>query len=202
MLLDFCRPSPEKGGMEKSINSLDPTQFASTAAKGRECGTCTLCCKVYDVPSLRKPAGKWCNHCTPGKGCGIHETRPDDCRSFFCLFMTEDWLGPEWKPEISKFVIALDPISRYMLVRVDPGQPRAWMKEPYLSQFRRWAEAMLLRGELVIVFVNQHATLVSSDGMTELGVVGPDERIGTTMRITPTGPVYDITRTKIPAITV
>jgi hypothetical protein len=111
--------------------------------------------------------------------------------------MTENWLGPEWKPEISKFVISIDPISRYMLVQVDPGQPRAWMKEPYLNQFRLWAEAMLPKGQLVIVFVNQQATLVSMNGMTELGIIQPEERIGVKMRVTPTGPVYDITRTKV-----
>jgi hypothetical protein len=184
--------------MEQTIETSDTRQSAPVVATGRECGTCTLCCKVYDVPALNKPAGKWCNHCTPGKGCGIRETLPDHCRSFYCLYMTEAWLAPEWKPEVSKFVITVDPISRFMLVKVDPGQPKAWQKEPYLSQFRRWAQAMLPNGHLVIVFVNQHATIVSFDGMTELGIVGVNERIGTTMRITPNGPVYDITRTAHP----
>src|SRR5258708_27094970 len=36
---------------------------------GRECGSCTLCCKVYNIPEIGKAAGKWCKHCTPGKGC-------------------------------------------------------------------------------------------------------------------------------------
>jgi hypothetical protein len=184
--------------MDHSISTLDPTKFVNIAAEGRSCGTCTLCCKVYNVPSLNKPAGKWCSHCSPGRGCGIHETRPDHCRSFYCLYMTENWLGTEWKPEISKFVISIDPISRYMLVQVDPGQPKAWMKEPYLDQFRRWAEAMLPRGQLVIIFVNQQATLVAMNGMRELGILAPDERIGVKMRVIPTGPVYDITRTKVP----
>jgi hypothetical protein len=182
--------------MEHTINSLNPAQFINSAAEGRDCGTCTLCCKVYDVPSLTKPAGKWCSHCTPGKGCGIHETRPDHCRSFYCFFMTQAWLGPEWKPEICKFVVTIDPVSRYMLVQVDPGQPRAWQQEPYLNQFREWARVMLPREQLIIVFVNRNATVLSMDGMMELGILGKDERIGTTLRITPTGPVYDITRTR------
>ena len=34
----------------------------------RTCGTCTLCCKVYDIPAVAKPMGKWCDHCDVGKG--------------------------------------------------------------------------------------------------------------------------------------
>jgi predicted DNA-binding protein (UPF0251 family) len=86
---------------------------------------------------------KWCSHCTPGRGCGIHETRPDHCRSFFCLWMTDGRFGPEWKPEVSKFVLTIDPVSRYMLVQVDPGQPKTWRQEPYYSQLQRFAQAML-----------------------------------------------------------
>ena len=51
---------------------LNPAEFASQPAPGRECGACTLCCKVFDVPVLEKPAGQWCKHCLPGRGCGIH----------------------------------------------------------------------------------------------------------------------------------
>jgi hypothetical protein len=197
--LDFNALPPEKGGMSVSSASLDPTQFANTAAPGRDCGTCTLCCKVYDVPSLNKPLGKWCSHCTPGRGCGIHETRPDHCRSFYCFWMTQNWLGPEWKPEVAKFAITIDPISRYMLVQVDPGQPKAWRQEPYYGQFRRWAQAMLAQERLVVVFNNRSGTVITVNGEVELGVMGPQDRIGMTLRITPNGPVYDIARSKITA---
>jgi hypothetical protein len=183
--------------MEQPSAYLDPTQFANTAAKGRDCGTCTLCCKVYDVPSLNKPSNKWCNHCTPGKGCGIHETRPDHCRSFFCMWMTEGWLGDAWKPEISKFVISIDPISRYMLVQVDPGQPKSWRQEPYYGQFQRWAQAMLPQERLVVVFNGKSGTVITAQGEVELGVMGPEDRISLTMRMTQNGPVYDINRNKV-----
>jgi hypothetical protein len=198
--LDFLAPPPEKDGMETTSTTLDPTQFANKAAPGRDCGTCTLCCKVFDVPSLGKAAGKWCSHCTPGKGCGIHETRPQHCRSFFCFWMTENWLGPEWKPETAKFVITIDPVSRYMLVQVDPGQPRAWQQQPYLNQFRDWARALLPEDRLIVVFVNKNATVVTPNGEVSLGILAADERIMTKTRITPNGPVCDITRTKAPVV--
>jgi hypothetical protein len=182
--------------METQSPALNPAQYVNTAAAGRDCGTCTLCCKVFDVPSLNKPAGKWCTHCSPGKGCGIHETRPDHCRSFFCMWMTVDWLGPEWKPEIAKFVLTIDPVSKFMLVQVDPGSPKAWREKPYYAQFQHWARAMMPREQLVVILNGNRATVVMPDGETELGVIGPQDRLGVKMRMTPNGPTYDLQRTK------
>jgi Fe-S-cluster containining protein len=177
----------------------DPSKFKNQAAPGRDCGTCTLCCKVFDVPSLSKPAGKWCSHCTPGKGCGIHETRPDHCRAFFCFWMTEPWMGPEWKPEVSKFVITIDPISNYMLVQVDPGQPNAWRTEPYYSELRRFAAGLMQRNQLLIVFVGKKATALTPQGEVDLGILDGQDQIGMRLRMTPNGPVHDITRTRLPS---
>lgn len=156
---------------------LDPTRYASQPAPGRDCGTCTLCCKVFDVPALSKPAGQWCGHCRPGRGCGIHETRPDHCRSFHCLWMTEGWLGPEWKPERAKMVLTVDPPTRNLLVQVDPGAAAAWRREPYHGQLRRWAAAALPERRHVVVFVNRSATVILPDGDVALGPLGPGDRI-------------------------
>jgi hypothetical protein len=185
--------------MSTGAPALDPRNYANTAAPGRECGSCTLCCKVYEVPDLNKPAGRWCAHCAPGRGCGIHATRPDNCRTFYCLYMTEGWLGPEWKPDRSHFSIAIDPISRFMNVQVDPGQPKSWRKEPYLGQFRRWAQALLPEHRLVVVLVGKHATVVTHEGEIELGVMGPDDRVEINYRMTPNGPVHDILLNRAPA---
>src|SRR5580698_7880286 len=57
---------------------------------GRECGSCTLCCKVYHVAEIDKVAGKWCQHCKPGSGCAIHDSLPKQCAEFNCLWRTEE----------------------------------------------------------------------------------------------------------------
>lgn len=56
----------------------------------RECGGCTMCCKVMHVPELEKPAGIWCPHCAVGEGCGIYDERPKPCRDFECLWLQDD----------------------------------------------------------------------------------------------------------------
>jgi len=74
------------------MTTADPiATFSDTrVVPGRECGSCTLCCKVYYIAELGKAAGKWCQHCTPGKGCMIHETTlPSQCATFNCLWRTD-----------------------------------------------------------------------------------------------------------------
>ncbi|MCA0425576.1 MAG: hypothetical protein LCH61_20085 [Proteobacteria bacterium] len=162
--------------------ALDPATFVSKPAPGRDCGTCTLCCKVFDVPVLEKKAGEWCSHCLPGKGCAIHATRPDHCRAFHCFWMLAPFLGPEWKPEKAKFVITIDPATQFMLVQVDPAQAGSWKREPYYSQFKKWSLANLQRGRQVVVFVNKAATVILPNKDVPLGEIGPDERIFITKR--------------------
>lgn len=170
----------------------DLTASLSEPAPGRSCGPCTLCCKVYDVPSVDSVAGQWCRHTKPGRGCGIHETRPQHCRSFFCLWMTEGWLGPEWRPDIAKMVLSLDAFSRSMNVQVDPGQPNAWKREPYYTQLRRWAASSLPLKRHVLVHVNKTTTVVLPDRDVALGTFAPGDRLVSRERMTPLGPTVDI----------
>jgi hypothetical protein len=178
---------------------LDPKEFASQPAPGRACGTCTLCCKVFDVPSLAKPAGQWCRHCAPGRGCGIHETRPEHCRSFHCLWMTAPWLGPEWKPERAKMVLTVDPATRYLLVQVDPGSAAAWKREPYYGQLKQWAAASLGERRHVVVFVNKNATVVLPDKEVTLGPIEPGDRIVAHERLTPAGATIEVEKVRAAA---
>jgi hypothetical protein len=148
----------------------------------RSCGSCTLCCKLFPVPELTKPSGRWCQHIAQGKGCGIHETRPKVCRSFWCQWIENPDLGPEWKPEISKFVLSIYPGSNSLAVTVDPATPTTWRQEPYLSGLRRFAAAALQQGDHVIVFKGDHCTAVLPHGEIELGRILPSDRIVTLKR--------------------
>jgi len=143
----------------------------------RSCGTCTLCCKIFSVPDLGKPAGKWCKHIVQGKGCGIHETRPQVCRAFFCQWIYNADLGPEWKPEVSRFVLSIYPGTNSLTVSADPGFPNAWREEKYLRQFRLWAAAALEQGDQVLVFSGARITAILPDREVDLGEIRPGDRI-------------------------
>jgi hypothetical protein len=161
---------------------------------GRECGTCTLCCKVYHIPEINKVAGKWCQYCKPGRGCTIHETRPQQCRDFFCLWMTEATITPEWKPERSKMVLSIFPLNGFMYVQVDPGAPQAWRKQPYYDQLHRWAEVNLQKGRHVLVFVNDDATLIMPGQDVPLGKMKPTDGFSVRQTFGAGGLTYEVTR--------
>jgi hypothetical protein len=172
-----------------------PTNMNSAAkvVPGRECGSCTLCCKVYNIPEIGKPAGKWCKHCTPGKGCAIHETLPDQCAAFNCHWRTVEALPLHWKPDQSKMVITTSALNGYCYVQVDPGAPSAGRKQPYYDQLRQWAKNNLQDGIFIVVFVNDMATLIMPDKDVPLGPMQPADRISVRRNFAPGFASYEVT---------
>lgn len=143
----------------------------------KTCGTCTLCCKIFPVPELGKPAGKWCQHIVQGKGCGIHATRPQVCRDFFCQWIYSPDLGAEWKPEVCRFVMSVYPGTNSLNVSADPGYPNAWREEKYLTRLRIWAKVALEQGDQVLVFNGPRVTAILPDREKDLGEIRPGDRI-------------------------
>lgn len=143
----------------------------------RTCGTCSLCCKVFPVPEFSKPAGRWCAKVEQGKGCSIYAERPQTCRDFYCQWRYSDDLGPEWKPEVSRFVLSIYPGTNSLAVAVDPGMPMAWQQEPYLSSLRMWSEAALEQGDQVLVFIGAKVIAVLPDRAIDLGEMKSGDRI-------------------------
>jgi hypothetical protein len=138
---------------------------AQIPVSGKTCGSCTLCCKVYEVAVLDKAAGKWCSHCKPGRGCGIWDDRPQYCRSFFCRYMLDPHLGPQWRPDTCKFVMNYQPNGTFAIA-CDPGARHAWKAEPYYSTLKRMSEQLL----------NNGITMYVVDGVNKI-IVTPDEDV-------------------------
>jgi hypothetical protein len=165
--------------------TLTPDQLTHIArvdgmvVQGRACGSCTLCCKVVSVPDFDKPAGKWCQHCRPGNGCGIHALRPFVCRGTYCEWMISKGLGPEWKPERSKFVLFKTNDGRRLTAHVDPGYATAWRATPYYENFKIWAAEAARQDpmHMVDVMVGERLTVVLADRDVEVGVLAPDELV-------------------------
>lgn len=157
---------------------LDPQAALARVVPGRSCGTCTLCCKLIAVIEFDKPPGVWCPHVVKKGGCAIHPTRPNDCRTFFCHWMTERSMGPEWKPEKSKLV-AVPGEGGHMTVFVDPGVPGAWRQAPYYEIIKRWSAegARTQPMRIVTIRVGARVTVVFPDREVEVGEIGPDESL-------------------------
>ena len=136
-------------------------------APGRECGSCSMCCKLLGVEELAKPTGVWCKHVSPGKGCSIHDERPASCRSFNCFWLVNPYLGPEWKPDRSKFVIWQGPSGEWIL-SVDPGNPNSWRQPQYIRQLRIVAAQMAEQGQVLLLLKGEKMICILPDRDVEL----------------------------------
>jgi hypothetical protein len=136
-----------------------------------------MCCKVFNVPEFDKPAGQWCRHTVHGKGCAIHATRPTVCRAFFCHWMRNAGLNDSWRPDRSKLVIYPEIGGRRLVVVVDPSFPRAWTKQPFYSQLKRWAAAAAQSDHQVVVFHGMNATVILPDRDVAVGTVAVGDEL-------------------------
>jgi hypothetical protein len=147
----------------------------TAAATTKTCGDCTLCCKVMAIEQLAKPVGSWCAHCRPGHGCRIYADRPEECRSFSCLWLINDLLDQRWKPSRSRLVLTTSEDG--IEVRCDPGFPHAWRREPFRSEITQWAVSGETHDVTVVVITGERMILITPEREFDLGIVGSDQRI-------------------------
>ncbi len=170
------------GSVAFSISDDEAASLAAVERKvvpGRACASCTLCCKVMRIEELVKPAGAWCSHCSVGSGCGIYEARPFGCRAFYCAWMIAKGLGPEWKPDKAKFALFVRNDGARLTAHVDPGSPGAWKREPYYTNFKRWAAEGAHKNpiHLVDVMIGERLIVILPDRDIEFGVLAADEGV-------------------------
>jgi hypothetical protein len=149
----------------------------SQPAPGRACDGCTLCCKVIRVDVLAKPQWQYCPHCVVGQGCGIHATRPDDCRAWFCEYLKNPGMADDWYPKTSHMVIEVldDGINAH--VYVDPDHPDAWTTEPYYSDLKASAEEAVKRRSRITVHVGTRQIILFPDRDVVFDNVAADEEV-------------------------
>lgn len=146
----------------------------------RECGSCSLCCKLVKVDELNKPAGQWCKHCLPkAGGCQIHGSHPANCQKFSCVWLTSPDFGDEWYPARCKMVLYVEESqgARRLTLLVDSANPFAWRAEPFYGLIKRMARASLEIGQQFVVYSRNNLTVVLPNKDVELGPVKPGDRV-------------------------
>ena len=141
----------------------------------RQCGDCSLCCKVMRIPELDKPKDEWCPNFARGCGCRIYTDRPPSCRTFNCLWLTDFAMGPEWKPSVSKMVLVSKP--RLLAVHIDPAANKPWRLEPYNSVLKRLAAQGQNNQMVVLVIDRKRNIVILPDREVDLGYIEADARI-------------------------
>ena len=113
-----------------------------------------------------------------GKGCGIYETRPTECRTFFCHWMLEKGLTPDWKPERAKFALVTSE-GGHITAFVDPGFPARGATR--LTSRRSSAGRSRARAprppRIVTVRIGTRGIVILPDREIDIGTVGPNDAI-------------------------
>jgi len=104
------------------------------------CGTCTACCRVFEVPEVQSKAGDWCKHCAVGEGCTIYDARPATCREFECLWLMSqsredphERLPPALRPDRCKVVFSPSTNENIMAATILPNAAGAIDNKSVLS---------------------------------------------------------------------
>lgn len=129
----------------------------------KECDGCTLCCDLIAVPALKKEAGQACTHCLVRVGCQVYDARPEQCRGFECLWLSEPSLPEDlWPAECGVF---FEPFwdERMVVASVDPLRPNAWREGAPSKLIRQ----MIEDGYIVWVMNGPDRNLVLPPGATE-----------------------------------
>ena len=143
---------------------------------GRSCGDCSLCCKLLRIEALGKPAGTWCAHCAPGRGgCRIYDTRPAECRKFFCAWLTTPALGAEWRPNKCKMVVRHE--GNLVAIHVDPSDPQAWRRDPFFRQIKAFATRAAGTAQQVAVYVKDRVFVVFPNKEVDVGTMRPGDQL-------------------------
>lgn len=157
---------------------------------GRNCDGCTMCCKLMRVGE--KAPMQWCEHCTIGTGCSIYETRPGECRTFHCGFLRMGQVGEEWRPSVSKMVIALGPGDRRIVVLVDPSRRGQWRKAPYYDTIKHWARTLCPHAGQVLVHDGPEVIAVLPDREKSFGAHREGRNLTSIVDPGPNGPICDV----------
>lgn len=71
----------------------------------RSCGECRVCCNVFPLPVLDKPAGVWCRLLGPA-GCTVHDRgQPEVCRRYACYWLEHESLPEGSRPDRTGMVV-------------------------------------------------------------------------------------------------
>jgi hypothetical protein len=124
----------------------------------RQCGTCTLCCKLERVGEpINKPRNVWCDKCTP-VGCSIYSRRPQVCRDFQCEWLKGN-LPEEFRPDrVGLYVrvdAADDPKLRVVVCDPDKVLDEGLLVLKYLSD----------QGLHSVAMIGRHLTFLAAENV-------------------------------------
>jgi len=118
----------------------------------RECGSCSLCCKLLSVDALNKPANTWCGGWEKDKGCTIYEDRPESCRTFECAWLQVPDMPENLKPNKVKCFIG-GTTNGDTAIYVDPSFPFAYQEGAFGKFLAQHIDKLILDKKSLFIII-------------------------------------------------
>ncbi len=112
-----------------------------TAAPGKSCGPCTMCCSALEIAELKKSAGQLCGDCRLGGGCSIYSDRPQVCRDYECEWLTRRDLPRPLRPDLVGAILMEDADSEEYWAVCEPAKPMAWRRPAVFAHLVEMAKS-------------------------------------------------------------
>jgi hypothetical protein len=179
-LLHVVRDQP--GTLPQKLEAPNPMADdeagTTSIVPGRNCGDCSLCCKLIRVDAFAKPAGTWCTHCAPGGDrCKIYHHRPTECRDFYCAWLVSPTLSDDWRPNKSRMVLRVESDGKLIAVHVDPSDPVAWRREPYFHKLKQFAIKGVDINQRVVVYIRNRVIVIFPNKEVDVGTMNPGDHL-------------------------
>lgn len=122
----------------------------------RECGDCTLCCTLLELHEVASKIDETCRHCN--NGCEIHDSKPDECKTYQCMWSQMETVGDELRPD--KCGIIFDRASNDVITaRLEKGK----LMNPFVSGqvnafINEGFSVNIFRGKEMKTFLNDNHT--------------------------------------------
>src|SRR5216683_1788545 len=108
-------------------------------------------------------------------GCTIYETRPTECREFFCSWLTSPALGPKWRPNKCKMFVRHE--GNLIAIHVDPSDPTAWQREPFFQQIKAFATRAADTKQQVAVYIKNRVIVIFPHKEVDVGTINPGDHL-------------------------
>lgn len=130
----------------------------------RQCGDCTLCCKLLEIHEIPSGIGEYCQYCKVGSGCMIYEARPKECSDYQCMWTMMDRVSDDLRPD--KCGIIFDRIAEDVITaRLDEAREMTPLIEGQIKSFGA-------EGFSVVVFHDRKAQGYLNKGHSKEYVIG------------------------------
>ena len=106
-----------------------------------------------------------------GDRLNIYPTRPSECRTFNCLWLSDENFPDEFKPLRSKIVFTVEYGGRRVSAHVDAAFPGAWQEKKLYALLKRMSAVQAQKNSQLLVFIGKRAIAVLPDRDVDLGDV-------------------------------